>query len=136
MDQLLRLLRAKCAYCSHLRLHRAELNRYVCHLRLIQHGLLCEIEELEEYVQQKMAKIKGISDSDDKAENEESEDEDDLADQRNKFVRNKIRAAGGINHRATISAEKVEATSEERRRVVKEFLSIITKVKSCGYCNG
>ena len=136
MDQLLRLLRAKCAYCSHLRLQRSELNRYVCKLRLIQHGLLCEVEELDENVQSKTVKIKGISDLDDQGESEESEDEDDLTEKRNTFVRDKIRAAGGSHLRAAVLLEKVEAISEERRKVVKEFLSTITQIKTCGHCNG
>ena len=136
MDQLLRLLRAKCAYCSHLRLHRPELNRYVCKLKLIQYGLLREAEELEENTQPKSARIKGISDQDDQAESEESEDEDDLTEQRNKYVRDKIQAAGGRNLKAAVSAEKVEAISEERRKVVKDFLATITKVRSCGNCKG
>lgn len=136
MDQLLRLLRAKCAYCSHLRLQRSELNRYVCKLRLIQHGLIREVEELDENAQSKTAKMKGMSDLDDQAESEESEDEDDLTEKRNTFVKDKIRGAGGSHHRAAVSFEKVEAISEERRKVVKEFLGIITKIKTCGHCNG
>ncbi len=136
MDQLLRLLKAQCAYCSHLRLHGTELNRYICKLRLIQHGLLREAQELEENVRPKGANVTGISDLDDQAESDDSEDEDDITEQRNKFVKEKIRAAGGRNYRAAVVAEKVEAISEERRRVVKEFLGNITKVKSCGRCNG
>lgn len=136
MDQLLRLLKAQCAYCSHLRLHGAELNRYICKLRLIQHGLLREAEELEENVRSKGAKFKETSDLDDQTESEESDDEDDITEQRNKFVKEKIRAAGGSNYKAAVAAEKVEAISGERRRVVKEFLGSITKVKSCGRCHG
>ena len=136
MDQLLRLLRAQCAYCSKLRLHRAELNRYVCKLRLIQHGLLREVGELDENVQSKARKIKGSSNLDDGTESEDSEDEDDLTRRRNKFVKEKILAVGGSAHGAAVATEKTEAISEERRKVVKDFLSTITKVKSCGLCNG
>ena len=136
MDQLLRLLRAKCAYCSHLRLHRPELHRYICKLKLIQHGLLREAEELEENVRPKSARIKGISDMDDQAESVESEDEDDLTEQRNKYVRDKIKAVAGSNHKIGLSAEKIEAISEERRKVVKDFLVVITKNRSCGNCKG
>ncbi len=136
MDQLLRLLRSQCAYCSHLRLHDAELNRYVCKLRLIQHGLFQEAAELEENVRSKDITTKGISDIDGQAESEETEDEDDLTAQRNRYVKERIRAAGGSNYRAVVEAEKVEAISEERRKVIKEFLGDITKVKSCGRCNG
>ena len=136
MDQLLRLLRAKCAYCSHLRLHRPELHRYVCKLKLIQHGLLREAEELEENVRPKSARIKGISDLDDQSESEESEDEDDLTEQRNKYVKEKIKAAGGSSYKISVLVEKVEAISEERRKVVKDFLGVITKIRSCGNCKG
>ena len=136
MDQLLRLLRAQCAYCSHFRLHPAELNRYLCKLRLIQHGLLREVEELDEHVHSKTANIKGPSDLDDRTESEGSEDEDDLTERRNQFVKKCITAAGGCHQRATVAAGKVEAISEERRKIIKEFMGNITKIRFCGSCNG
>lgn len=138
MDQLLRLLRAKCAYCSHLKLHPAEVNRFSCKLQLIRYGLLKEVEELEEVqLKSKRVKMAGTGGSDEELGSEESEEEDadTLIQRREDFVRRAIKKAGGRKRRL-LEVEKVEAVSEERREAIKEFLGAITKVKTCGNCNG
>ena len=138
MHQLLRLLRAKCAYCSHLKLHPAEVNRFSCKLRLIRYGLLKEAEELEEIqLKSKVLKVAGVGGSDDDVESEESdeEDADTLIQRRNAFVKRAIKNAGGSKRRS-LEVEKVEAVSEERRSVIKEFLGAIAKGKICGNCEG
>ena len=138
MDQLLRLLRAKCAYCSHLKLHPAEVNRFSCKLQLIRYGLLKEAEELEEIqLKSKRLKMAGGGGSDEEPESEESEEEDadTLIQRRNDFVRRSIQKAGGRKRRS-LEVEKVEAVSEERRAAIKEFLAAITKGKICGNCKG
>lgn len=138
MDQLLRLLRAKCAYCSRLKLHPAEANRFSCKLQLIRYGLLKEAEELEE-IQLKSARLElaggGGSDEEPESEGSEEEDADTLIQRRNDFVKRSIKKAGGKKRRS-VEVEKVEALSGERRAVIKEFLGAITKVKTCGNCKG
>ena len=133
MDQLLRFLRGKCAYCNHLKLHPAEVNRFVCKLTLIRYGLLKEAAEIEE--------IHGKLDSPDEAESESAGDSDngiadDLVHRRNDFVQRAIKNLGGKTIAAAIAAEKTEAVTEERRVVLREFLASITKAKSCGSCKG
>ena len=138
MDQLLRLLRAKCAYCSHLKLHPAEVNRFSCKLKLIRYGLLKEAEDLEEIqLKSKTIKTAGGGGSDEEPESGESEEEDadSLIKRRNDFVKRSIKNAGGRKRRS-LEVEKVEAVSEERRAVIKEFLGVVTKGRVCGTCKG
>ncbi|KAM5359034.1 hypothetical protein ACJZ2D_014788 [Fusarium nematophilum] len=42
MDQAYRLLKATCVYCKGFRLPQKELHKYVCKLKLLQHGLIQE----------------------------------------------------------------------------------------------
>lgn len=139
MDQLLRLLRSTCAYCGHLKLHPAEINRYICKLRLVEHGLVKQVEELDN-IRLGSAETKGLSGSAEGLEGEsqdsQEEDEESLKRRRNDFVRKAIRGAGGARNRAAVASEKVEAVSEVRRGIVKEFLASITKGKACGSCKG
>ena len=139
MDQLLRLMRSKCAYCSHLRLAPAEINRFICKLKLIEHGLVREVEELEKIhlrIQSTKARTESTMDVDGESEESEQEDEETLKQRRLAFVRRVIKENGGRHARAAVASEKVEAVSEVRRAIVKEFLATITKVKTCGHCKG
>lgn len=141
IKQLLRLLRAKCAYCGHLKLHRPEINRFTCKLQLIQHGLLEEAAELENIQLQtrtpKATRNSGAaSDTDMESEDSELGDEVLLQQRRIEFVNRAIRKAGGSKHKAEVATEKVEAISEERRAVIKAFLKAAPGVKTCGNCKG
>ena len=139
MDQLLRLMRSKCAYCGHFRLAPAEINRFICKLRLIEHGLVREIKELENiHLKMKSTEPRGESamDVDRESEESEQEDEETLKQRRLAFVRRAIKEKGGREARAAAASEKVEAVSEVRRAVITEFLAAITKVKTCGHCKG
>lgn len=139
IDQLLRLMRSKCAYCSHLRLAPAEINRFICKLRLIEHGLVREVEELEK-IHLRMISTKppkeSTMDVDGESEELEQEDEETLKQRRLAFVRRVIKEKGGREARAAVASEKVEAVSDVRRAIIKEFLAVITKVKTCGHCKG
>ena len=133
MDQLLRLLRAQCAYCNHLKMHPMEINRFICKLRLIRYGLLEAAGELDNIQPKSRNTGTGSSESDMASEDEES---NNLVQERNNFVKRAIKSAGGVR-RATIAAlDKVESVSAERRVVVKEFLGAITKTRTCGSCKG
>ena len=139
MDQLLRLLRARCVYCSHLKLHPMEINRFICKLRLVEHGLVKQVEELD-HIHLGSATTKTLGgpakDMDGESEGSEEEDGETLKRRREDFVRRAIRDAGGKESRVAVASEKVEAISEVRRSITKEFLSVIAKVKACGHCNG
>ncbi len=139
MDQLLRLMSSKCAYCSHLRLAPAEINRFICKLKLIEHGLVQEVEELEKiHLRLMSTETRGEStvDVDGESEGSEQEDEETLKQRRLAFVRRVIREKGGREARAAVASEKVEAVSDVRRAIIKEFLATITNVKTCGHCRG
>ncbi|KAF8864699.1 beta and beta-prime subunits of DNA dependent RNA-polymerase [Acephala macrosclerotiorum] len=130
MDQLLRLLRAKCAYCHHLKMSRKEVNRYLCKLRLIQHGLLGAAEEIDNI---EVAQTKDNTASDDSEDDEESAI-DVVIRRRNAFVKKSIKAAKTTAWEW--KREKNEGVAEARRTVVKAFLKAITSSKICGNCNG
>lgn len=139
MDQLLRLLRSTCAYCGHLRLHPEEIHKYVCKLRLIEHGLVKQLGELEN-ISLMSVDSKGLNANsagvEEESHDSEEEDGESLKRRRNAFVSNAIKNAGGSKNRATVASEKVEAVSAVRRGIVKEFLAAITTPRTCGNCNG
>ncbi|KAL9122996.1 MAG: hypothetical protein Q9187_000454 [Circinaria calcarea] len=141
IDQLLRLLRARCVYCNHLKLHPAEVNRLACKLRLVRYGLLKEAEELENIRSSSKTKqgagangstVDGVGISSDESE----DDSVRLHQRRNEFVKRSIKKAGGKTHLDAASRDKIEAIYEQRRALIKEFLVSITKGKACGTCKG
>lgn len=140
MDQTLRLLRARCAYCNHFKLRRADINRFVCKLHLIQYGLLEEskrIELLQTQRQKPTSTTAGLSVGSDVSEDEDTDDgTDDLIERRNDFVKVAIKKAGGRKNMAAIAGDKVESAAEERRAVVKDFMADLTKPKACDSCKG
>ena len=139
MDQLIRLLRAKCAYCGHLKLHPSEVNRFTCKLRLVEHGLVKQVEELDHiHLGSATAKslVAAANEVEGKSQDSEGEDAEALKKRRNDFVRRAIKNAGGRENRAAVASEKVEAVAEVRRGIIKEFLAVITTPKACGSCKG
>ncbi len=141
MDQVLRLMRARCIYCGHLKLARAEVDRYTCKLRLIEHGLVQEAEELENiHLKSTVSKLRGMDadaiDADGDSQDSVEEDEETLKQRRNDFVTRAIKKRGGNKSRVVVAAEKIEAVAEVRRAIIKEFLAAVTKPKTCGNCKG
>ena len=141
MEQLLRLLRAKCAYCSHLKLHPTEVHRYVCKLRLVEFGLLEEAADLDNIqTSSRTAKANRTDQStidQSTASSDLSEDDSDrIIQRRNLFVKRSIKSGGGRRELAEASKDKVEAVFVERRAIIKDFLANITKPKTCGTCKG
>ena len=141
MPQALQLLRAKCSYCSHLRLRRVDVNRYICRLRLLQYGLLDDLQELEAMklkIKQSKADEAGAAtiDVDSSGYEDQEDDPDDLIQRRNEFVKQVIKNAGGRKRMREISGDKVEAVAEVRRAVIKELLASFTKGKECNNCKG
>ena len=118
MDQVLRLLRAKCRYCHHLKMSRKEVNRYLCKLRLIQHGLLGAAEEVDNI------EVSQTKDEENTSGSEEESDVDSVIRRRNAFVKRIIKAAKADPWEW--KREKNEAVAEARRTVVKAFMKAIT----------
>ncbi len=136
----MRLLRSQCSYCGRLKLRRAEVNRFACKLKLIQHGLLQESEELENIqLRSKSGKsvaINGSAAAMEEESDESEEDEDSLVERRNTFVRQLLKRFKGKDVSARVEAQKVEVVAERRRAVVKEFLSSASATRTCGSCKG
>ncbi|KAA8914558.1 hypothetical protein FN846DRAFT_926797 [Sphaerosporella brunnea] len=136
-DQLLRLLRATCVYCFHLRLSKAEVDRYACKLTLIQYGLLAEAADLDAmHMQVKKTKAGGLRDEEGPGDDLESEgDEDDIDSfiaRRRKFVEKLIHKRGKRSD--ILNATKITTIADARRQVVKEFMAAIPSVKKCTRC--
>ena len=133
MDQLLKLLRAKCAYCSYLRLSRVEVNRYICKLRLLSYGLVNESQELETLNVRDLSKGEAADEED----GDEEEESESLMERRNQFVTRVVRRA--VGKRKTISDvnSKVQTIAEERRLLIKEFFVAINRPGgTCASCQG
>ena len=138
MDQLLRLLRARCEHCSRLKLRRLDINFFVCKLQLIQHGLLAEAQELENI----KVKAKGPSSSqtdptaaevDGCLSSDDDTDPDHVMELRNNLVKRAIRKARQQSS-STGDGYKIEAILNERRAIVKQFLVNIVLPKDCKSC--
>lgn len=129
MDQVLRLLRSKCVYCHRFRMSRKEVNRYVCKLRLIQHGLLGAAEEIDNIEDLKEDKAADDSDA-----SEEGSSIDIIIRRRNAFVKKCIKAAKA--NPWEWKREKNEGVAEARRFVVKSFMKAINGSRICGNCSG
>lgn len=141
MDQLIRLLRSKCVYCSHLKMHRAEIHRFSCKLQLLQHGLLQEAEELENIISGKdISSGEGVNDGekDGNGNDEDSEEgnEQTLREKRNAFVKHAIQQASDSNLQVKSRIEKVALISGRRRAIIKDFLVAAVKGSTCGTCKG
>jgi DNA-directed RNA polymerase I subunit RPA1 len=129
MTQMLRLLRAKCRYCSYLKLSRKEVNRYLCKLRLIQHGLLNAAEEVDNI---ELSNIKESDGSEEEGEGISSVEK--VVRLRNAHVKKSIKAAK--QNPWDWHKEKNEAVAEARRVTIKEFMKTITTGKTCSNCKG
>jgi DNA-directed RNA polymerase I subunit RPA1 len=129
MGQLLRLLRGKCKYCHHLRMSRKEVNRYLCKLRLVQHGLVSAAEEIDNI---------DVAPKQDFGDGSSESDEESVADsvirRRNTFVRKAIKVAKEYSWDR--KREKNEAVADARREIVKAFMKSIAGGKSCNNCGG
>ncbi|KAI9744963.1 MAG: hypothetical protein M1818_001890 [Claussenomyces sp. TS43310] len=129
MDQLLRLLRAKCDHCHHLKMSRKDVNFYLCKLRLIQNGLLGAAEDLENLDTEHRAT----------AVEEENRDSEDVSgpdltiNLRLAFVKRAIEAAKDSHW--DWKSEKNEAVAEARRDVIKSFFKELAAGRICQNCS-
>jgi DNA-directed RNA polymerase beta' subunit len=130
MDQLLRLLRGKCAYCHQFKLARVQINEYVSRLRLIRCGLVREANEMHEHIDLSKGKT-AKRDADD---SESADDSDDIITQRNSYVKRCMKRAGISKHDARSVKDKNDTTAEARRVVLKDFYAAIVAGKKCRNC--
>ena len=127
MDQTLRLIRAKCSNCHQLKMSRKEVNRYLCKLRLLQHGLLGPAEEIDNI------EVSQKQDASDGSDSEEESPNDNVIRRRNAFVKKSVKAAAKETPWEW-KREKNEGVAEARRVVVKAFMKNINTTKTCGNC--
>ncbi|KAL8939012.1 MAG: hypothetical protein Q9216_003586 [Gyalolechia sp. 2 TL-2023] len=139
LDQLLVLLRGKCEFCGCLKLAPVNISRFTCKLKLIHHGLIKEAQELEDILSTPNASssrtTNGVDVHGDPSDEGESE-EDDIIENLKDFARHAIKRASRLDGQASNIASKLGAIAEQRRLLVKEFLSTIAKAKACGRCKG
>ena len=140
MDQLLLLLRSKCEFCSHFKLHPNETHRFTCKLQLIQKGLVNEVKELDniDFMTKKFAfrRTKTTSLNEETESEDSEEDEDVIRQRRDEFVERAMRRSQESRSNRAAATEKNDFVAEERRTVIREFLSAIRSTRSCGSCKG
>ncbi|KAK2737010.1 hypothetical protein FQN55_001342 [Onygenales sp. PD_40] len=129
-DQLLRLLKAQCAYCYRFRMSRADLKSYTCKLKLLQYGLVEEVAVIDNMSVRKGKDNNAGSGSEDS----EDEDEEDFVRRRDNYVKRCI--SGRNKDQGFLSGAKNPAAAELRRSIVREFLKDISAVKKCASCSG
>lgn len=136
MDQLLRLLRAKCVYCHHFKMSRKDVNLYLCKLRLIQHGLLGAAQELDniDLVAKKAAAVEVEAAASSDSDSDDNNGVSATIRQRLAFVKKAIKEARAAHWEW--SREKNEGVAEARREVIKSFLKSITVSRICSNCKG
>ncbi|KAK5114475.1 hypothetical protein LTR62_002410 [Meristemomyces frigidus] len=136
MDQTLRLLRAMCIYCGKLKLARVQVERVKCKLRLVECGLLNEVQALDRMSAK--AVTRGAAAAAAPSE-EESSDDDADSNAKSAIVRLQRFTAEAIRTakvNGTLDNAKNEATMNARRVIISEFMGKITQGKKCANCQG
>ncbi|KAJ9418381.1 DNA-directed RNA polymerase [Fusarium oxysporum] len=136
MDQAYRLLKAACVYCKGFRLPQKELHKYVCQLKLLQHGLIQEAHVVGAIGDNELAiELGDFSELESEAEEEGGTNSiDNVTRARDKYV---DKCLSGIKiKRGDTKRGKHEGSSEMRREIIKEFLAEITKRRVCASCGG
>ncbi|KAF5027520.1 hypothetical protein F66182_369 [Fusarium sp. NRRL 66182] len=136
MDQAYRLLKAACVYCKGFRLPQKELHKYVCKLKLLQHGLIQETHMVGVIGENDLAiELGDFSELESEAEEEGGTNSiDSVTRARDKYV---DKCLSGIKvKRGDTKRGKHEGSSEMRREIIKEFLAEITKRRVCASCGG
>lgn len=127
MDQCLRLLRAKCAFCHRLKMPRTEINRFGCKLQLAHRGLVTEAGQIDGL------QVKGnVTGADPENSESEADDGDDIMETRNIFTKNaldKARENAGL-----LDDIVTEAAAQCRKEIIAEFMAAIAKPKRCASC--
>lgn len=115
---------------------KSVVNRYVCKLKLIQHGLLLEAQQLDDIqIKTKTTAPSRMVKDGTTADEVETEDEDDVDSffaRRERFVNGAIRRSKANSGNG--NSAKVMSVAEERRVLVKEFLGDIMKPRKCNRC--
>lgn len=126
-------MRSSCVYCNKLRMSKLKINMYTCQLKLVHHGLLTELAQLE--TMQMRGKEKAEEgDSCDEDEERETMLPEELMQKREKFVKDAIKKAHAS--RVDWAMDTSESVSETRRAIVREIMKELTGGKRCNSCTG
>lgn len=128
LGQALRLLRAKCDYCHHLKLSRPKVVEYTCRLQLVKCGLLTQEASIRLGRTDKgdFAK-KGDGEAGDSTEPTTAEEIEEMRI----YTENSIQE-WELNGRPT--STNTEAVKSRRKTIVAEFLKEISGKTACSNC--
>ncbi|KAG5938822.1 hypothetical protein E4U53_007934 [Claviceps sorghi] len=130
MNQAYLLLRATCVYCKGFRLRAQDLHKYICQLRLLQHGLIHEAHDVATVGESLVDSV----DSDDSQAEEDGTSNTSIMRKRDKYVQECLRR---VKLRlGDVKKGKHEGLSQGRREVIKEFLAEVSKQRLCASCGG
>lgn len=134
LDQVLRLLRAQCAYCDGFRLPRRDIHRYICILRLLGHGLLHEAQLIDAFGENlhglALPGVPAVTVAED-SDGEDGGDADGIMRARDSYVRNAIQ-----HNRSDVGRQKHEGAAETRTGHIAQFFRDIVKTRVCASCQG
>ncbi|KAK8086140.1 DNA-directed RNA polymerase I subunit [Apiospora phragmitis] len=131
LDQIMRLLRAQCAYCYRFRMRKEDLALVSCKLRLLQLGLLNEAHYLDK-ITSDTKDIPGVPSMADESMDNASMER--VIQMRVAYTEHALR-----RHRfatSEIRKGKHEGSAETRREIVKEFFRDMVKGRNCATCKG
>ncbi|KAI5789730.1 hypothetical protein DFH27DRAFT_571828 [Peziza echinospora] len=134
-DQMLRLLRSVCLYCYKLRMAKTEVNKYACKLRLLHHGLVTEMHELDLVRAGKKNVRAGGKRGEDDVESDDEDDADSLIEKREAYVNRAIESSKN-RIGATNTTEHITTVEDERRILIRDFLKNIAIATKCSHCRG
>ncbi|KAK6844312.1 hypothetical protein PG995_014422 [Apiospora arundinis] len=135
LDQIMRLLRAQCAYCFRFRMRKADLTLVACKLRLLQFGLLNDAHYLDK-ITSDTKDIPGVPSMSDEAADESVDNAslERVCQMREAYTEHALR-----RHRfatSEIRRGKHEGSAEMRREIVKDFFRDMVKGRNCASCKG
>ncbi|KAK8134889.1 DNA-directed RNA polymerase [Apiospora sp. TS-2023a] len=135
LDQIMRLLRAQCAYCYRFRMRKEDLALVSCQLRLLQYGLLNDAHYLNK-ITSDTKDIPGVPSMADEAADEsvDSASVDRVIQMREAYTEHALRRHKFAT--SEIRKGKHEGSAEMRREIVKEFFRDMVKGRNCATCKG
>lgn len=130
-SQMYTLLRGTCVFCNCFKLSQLSVHVYECKLRLIQHGLIPEISELEGLLA-KESTTKSTAE----ANNIDSQSTlyGDIKRIRNEFVERVI-AKAILEGRSTPNGINTSVVQEERKQLIRQFYQEIVLKSTCANCH-
>ncbi|ODA83687.1 hypothetical protein RJ55_02202 [Drechmeria coniospora] len=134
MDQAYHLLRATCVYCRGFRLPAKDLHKFMCQLRLLQHGLIREAYIVDAVGDKDCDGLGENLGSDESEADEENSSIDSAIRKRDKYVLHCLRTVK--IRRSEAGRRKHEGMAQARRDIIKAFLAEITKKRHCATCSG